>query len=365
MDNTFGKMFQLTTWGESHGPSVGCVVDGCPAGLRLTLNDIQKELARRRPGQSKLTTIRSEKDRAEILSGVFEGKTLGTPISIAVKNKDVDSKNYKKLINTPRPGHADYTWGAKFGNVDFRGGGRASARETVGRVAGGAVARKLLAEFKIDILGFAREIGGLSFDGEIKPSLFSSLRKKTEKNNVRCPNGLVAAEMEEIILAAKRQRDSVGGVVEVIACGVPAGLGEPVFDKLDADLAKALMSIPAVKAVEVGEGFVQSCLKGSEANDEFIWKNKKVCTKTNLAGGINGGISNGMPIVVRAYIKPTASIGLSQNTINLKSKRSSKIKIEGRHDPCVVPRAVPIVESMVCLVLADHGIRSGLIPRRL
>ncbi len=365
MNNSFGELFRLTTFGESHGAAVGAVVDGCPAGLLLAEKDVQRELDRRRPGQSGVSTKRSEADRVEILSGTFEGKTLGTPIAMLVENRDADSRPYRKLKDAPRPGHADFAWRAKFGHVDWRGGGRASARETVGRVAGGAVARKLLVEHSIEVVGFSREIGGVSLVEDPDVSSFEKLRKQVERNAVRCPVPSVACEMQAAVEEAKAGKDSVGGIVEVIATGVPPGLGEPVFDKLDAELAKAVMSVPAVKAVEIGEGFMASCLSGSQANDPFTWKARKVATKTNIAGGINGGLSNGMPVVVRAFVKPTASIGLPQETVDLSSKKKASIEITGRHDPCIVPRAVPVVEAMVCLVLADHGLRSGVIARRL
>jgi len=364
MVSTFGKAFRVTTWGESHGRAVGAVVDGCPSNLELTLEDIQSELDRRRPGQSAVTTQRSEEDCVEILSGVFEEKTLGTPITMLVWNKDADSSKYLPLKDTPRPGHGDYTWRAKFGHIDWRGGGRGSARETVGRVSAGAVAKKLLKNFGVETVGFTRAIGGITTDEEFDASI-KGLRDLIESNPVRCPDTAKAREMEDAILAAKAQGDSVGGVVEVISVGVPAGLGEPVFDKLDADLAKALMSIPAVKGVEVGGGFALSSLRGSEANDEFAMAREKVTLASNKCGGVLGGISTGSPIVVRVAVKPTASIAKQQKTVNLAAKKDARIKVLGRHDPCIVPRAIPVAEAMVNLVLADHGIRSGFIPRKI
>jgi chorismate synthase len=365
--NTIGKEFCVTTWGESHGSAVGCVVDGCPAGLGVTLEDIQKELDKRKPGQSDVMTSRGEKDKVEILSGIFEGKTIGTPISMIVQNKDVDSSKYKAFKDKPRPSHADFTWQAKFGIRDWRGGGRASARETVGRVAGAAIAKKLLAEtLKTEVFAHTRQVGQIvAKEMKIESLGACQCREVVYSNPIRALDLELAKEMEEDIRKAKSEGDSLGGVVECIALGVPAGLGEPVFDKLTADLAKAVCSIPAVKGIEFGLGFELASMKGSEANDQFTVKKGKVMTKTNRAGGISGGISNGMPIVLRVAFKPTASIGKEQETIDLKKKKSVKIKIEGRHDPCIVPRAVPIVESMVALVLADHGIRSGLIPRSL
>ncbi len=365
--NTFGKEFCLTTWGESHGAAVGCVVDGCPAGLEIALEDIQKELDRRRPGASDVSTPRKEKDAVKILSGIFEDRTLGTPISLLVENRNADSSPYRKLKDTPRPGHADYTWQAKFGLRDWRGGGRASARETVGRVAGGGIAKRLLSSvLGLRVLAYSREIGGVRAEGpDISKLNADKAEAEIYSNAVRALDAKAAKAMEDAIKAAKADDDSVGGIIECIALNVPAGLGEPVFDKLTADLAKAVMSIPAVKGVEFGTGFATARMKGSEANDELETKGKRIITKTNNAGGINGGISNGMPIVLRAAVKPTSSISRGQKTVDLKTGKAAEIEIQGRHDPCVVPRAVPIVEAMVALVLADHGLRSGLVPRTL
>jgi len=363
MGNTFGRLFTLTTFGESHGAAVGCVVDGCPSGLELSLSDIQAELNRRRPGQSKVTTSRSEADEARILSGVFEGKTLGTPIAMVIQNRDADPSKYLRIRDTPRPGHADLTWRMKFGHVDWRGGGRSSARETVSRVAGGAVAKKLLGEFDVHTVAFAREIGGVECDTDFV--FTKSVRKVINGNPVRTLDKKTAKLMEDVILDVKAAGDSVGGIIECVTVGVPAGLGEPVFDKLNADLAKALLSVPAVKGVEFGAGFNLAWMAGSEANDEFIVRGGNVLTRSNNSGGIQGGISNGMPIVLRVVVKPTASIAKKQRTINLRTKKPASIQVEGRHDPCIVPRAVPVVEAMVNLVLADHGLISGFIPRKL
>lgn len=365
--NTFGKEFSVTTWGESHGHAVGCVIDGCPAGLGITEADIQKDLDRRKPGQSDVMTSRGEKDRVQVMSGVFDGKTLGTPISMLVLNEDTDSSKYKELINKPRPGHADFTWQEKFGIRDWRGGGRASARETVGRVAAGSVAKKLLFEsLGVRVIAYTKEIGGIAAkEMKIDNSTVCKCKDIIYSNPIRALDSERAKEMEEEIRFAKSKGDSVGGIVECVMLNAPAGLGEPVFDKLNADLAKAMVSIPAAKGVEFGLGFEMARMKGSEANDEFEMKKGKVVTKTNKAGGINGGISNGMPIVLRVAFKPTASIGKEQKTVDVKSKKDVKITIEGRHDPCVVPRAVPIVEAMAALVLADHGLMSGLIGRKL
>jgi chorismate synthase len=347
--STYGKDFKITTWGESHGDGVGVVVEGCPAGLPLKEADIQKDLDRRRTGQSKVTTTRKEGDKIIIMSGVFKGKTTGAPISMRVDNKDADSSKYELIKHLYRPGHADYTYDLKFGFRDYRGGGRSSARETVGRVAAGAIAKKLLARDKITVIGFTRQIGHLSAT--------TVNFKEIERNIVRCPDAKIAEKMVAAIMQARKNGDSLGGVVEVIARGVPAGLGEPVFDRLDADLAKAVMSIPAVKGMEIGAGFQTATMTGSECNDIFVMKNKKVTTQTNNAGGILGGISNGMDIVVKLVVKPTSSINKAQDTITQKGKKS-EIRVEGRHDPCVAPRAVPIAESMVALTLIDHLLRN-------
>jgi len=352
--NSFGEIFRITTFGESHGAAAGVVIDGCPAGLELSDADVQVELDRRRPGQSILTTPRSEEDRVTILSGVFEGATTGTPIAMVVQNKDQDSSAYEAIKDTPRPNHADYTFFIKYGLRDFRGGGRSSGRETVGRVAAGAVAKKLLAESGVEILGNTVEVAGIN-TGEVS---HADIAGNVENNPVRCADPAAAKKMEEAILAAKKDGDSVGGVVEIIALNVPAGIGEPVFDKLDADLAKALMSIGAVKGVEIGAGFAASSRRGSENNDEFILNDGKVVTSTNNSGGILGGISSGMPIVVRAAIKPTSSIAKEQKTVDLAAMKETTIKVGGRHDSCIVPRVLPVCEAMTAIVLADHLLRN-------
>jgi len=347
--NSFGEIFKISTWGESHGKGIGVVVDGCPAGLPLKEAEIQKELDRRRAGQSKVTTSRKEKDRVRILSGIFEGKTTGTPISMMVENVDVDSSSYNEIKDLYRPGHADFTYDMKYGFRDWRGGGRASARETVGRVAAGAIAKKLLARHKIKVTAYTRQIG---------PHIAQKIDfKEIEKNIVRCPDKKVAEKMVDHILKMRKQGDSAGGIIEVIAKGVPAGLGEPVFDRLDADLAKALMSLPAVKGVEVGVGFDAVNMRGSECNDPFTVKGKKIVTKTNNAGGVLGGISNGADIVLRMVVKPTSSISKTQETVTRAGKKVV-MRVEGRHDPCVAPRAVPIAEAMVALTLIDHLMRN-------
>ena len=357
-------MFTATTWGESHGPAVGCVVDGCPSGLELAVGDIQRELDRRRPGQSDLTTSRSEDDAAELLSGVFEDRTTGTPISILVRNRDADPSRYREFINRPRPGHADYTWRIKFGHVDWRGGGRSSARETVGRVAAGAVAKKLLHRFGVQAVAYTRQIGNIRSD-EAFDSPVKGLTDLVDSNPVRAIDPEKAHEMAAAVREAARVGDSLGGVVECIVFNTPAGLGEPVFGKMTSDLAAAAMSIPAARGVEFGVGFDSASMLGSESNDEYVFEVGRVRTKTNRCGGIQGGITNGMPIVLRVAFKPTASIRKRQRTVDLKTGRPAYLQVEGRHDPCVVPRAVPVVEAMVNLVLADHMILAGLIPRAL
>jgi len=355
--NTFGTLFRVTTWGESHGYGVGVVIDGCPAGLQLDEADIQKELNRRRPGQSEITTLRKEEDKAEILSGVFEGKTTGAPISIVVKNKDVDSSKYEQLRSTPRPGHADITYEMKYGFRDWRGGGRSSARETIGRVAAGAVAKKILASKGIEVLGHVAELGGV----RAKPVSIEEIRENTERNPVRCADLEAAVEMLAVVQAARSEGDSVGGIVEIISLNVPPGVGEPVFDKLSAELAKVLMSIGAVKGVEIGAGFKSARMKGSQMNDAIAVKEGKIRMLTNNAGGILGGISSGEPIVCRIAVKPTPSISKEQRTVDLSRMEEAKIKISGRHDPSIPPRIVPVAEAMVALALADQMMRGGFI----
>jgi len=338
--NSFGKLFKITTWGESHGLAVGVIIDGCPSGLELTILDIRKELDKRRPGQSNIVTARNEADKVEIVSGLFENKTTGTPISLIIKNKDVDSSKYESIKNLFRPGHADYTYWKKYSLRDYRGGGRSSGRETVGRVAAGAIAKKILGIENIKIYGYTKQIGNIKVERIDLTEI--------EKNNVRCPNKNIANEMENLILKIKEEDDSIGGIVEIVIKGCPAGLGDPVFNKLDADLAKALMSIGAVKGVEFGRGFEVAMLRGSENNDQMTSDG----FRTNNAGGILGGISTGQDIIIKIAIKPTPSISKEQDTIDINNK-NSKIKIEGRHDPCIVPRLIPVAESMIALVLVD------------
>lgn len=347
--NTFGKLFQITTFGESHGDGVGVVIDGCPAGLEITREEIQKELNRRKPGTSHLTTPRQEKDQVEILSGIFEGKTMGTPIALLIRNQDQIPAVYEPIKDLYRPGHADATYDAKYGMRDWRGGGRASARETIGRVAAGAIAKKLLAHNGIQITGYVTQIGTVKIT-QVQEDVIST-------NPLNCPDASVLDAMIQEIETARKNLDSVGGIVEIVARGTPAGLGEPVFDKLSADLAHGIMSIPAVKGFEIGDGFASSSRHGSENNDEWTLKNSHIGTTTNHAGGIIGGISNGEDIVLRFALKPTSSIAKKQQTVD-KNGTSAEIEVHGRHDPCVAPRAVPIGEAMVALILADHYLRN-------
>ena len=354
--NTFGKIFRVTTWGESHGLAVGVIVDGVPAGMPLSEADVQRELDRRRPGQSILTTPRRERDRVEILSGVFQGKTLGTPISMLVRNVDVDSRPYEAIKTKPRPGHADLAYWLKFGRIDHRGGGRAAARETVGRVAAGAIAKKLLAAHGIEILGCTVEAAGVVVGREVKPE---EIRKNVERNPMRCADPKAAERMKKAVLRASAEGDSTGGMVEVRALNVPAGLGEPVFDKLDAEIARALMSVGSVKAVQIGAGCRVAKMRGSEANDPIVLRKGKIVTETNNAGGILGGISTGMPIVARIAVKPTPSITKLQRTVDIARMKEVELKLKGRFDPNICPRIVPVIEAMLALVLADHMLRAG------
>jgi chorismate synthase len=354
MSSRFGQLFQIATFGESHGGGVGVVVDGCPPRLAITDAEIQRDLDRRRPGQSRLTTPRDEPDRVEILSGVFEGHTLGTPIALLVRNQDARPEAYAAMKDVFRPSHADYTTEAKYGIRNWQGGGRASARETVGRVAAGAIARKLLAVAAgVEVLAWVRRV----HEVEAKLDPASVTLASVESNPVRCPDPAAAAEMAERIDAARRRGDSLGGVVECVARGVPAGLGEPVFDKLEADLARALMSLPASKGFEIGSGFQGTQMTGIEHNDPFVpGADGQPRTASNRSGGVQGGISNGEPVLVRVAFKPTATISQPQQTVD-RSGAATKLEAQGRHDPCVLPRAVPMVEAMVCLVLADHWLR--------
>lgn len=344
--SSFGTIFRITTWGESHGKALGVIVDGCPAGLKLNEDDIQRYLDRRKPGQTKISTPRKEDDQVEILSGTFEGKTTGTPVSLLVRNTSQHSSDYSAIANCYRPGHADYTFDAKYGFRDYRGGGRSSGRETIGRVAAGAIAAKLLNEFGIELTAYTKSIGPVSVDME-------RFDKKAISGTPTCmPDYEASIRAEQFLADCMRSYDSAGGVIECVATGVPAGLGDPVFEKLDACLSKAIMSIGAVKAVEIGDGIQVSACHGSVNNDPFRMEAGKVTKKTNHAGGILGGISDGSNIILRAHIKPTPSIFSPQETVN-KDGENIEISIKGRHDPVIVPRAVVVVEAMTALTLAD------------
>jgi chorismate synthase len=353
MASSFGQLFRITTWGESHGGGVGVVVDGCPPRLKLSEADIQPELDRRRPGQSKITTRRTEPDTVQILSGAFGGKTLGTPICMWVKNEDARPEAYLEMKEKFRPSHADFTYFAKYGIRNWQGGGRASARETVGRVAAGAIAKKILRErFGVETLAYVKQVQRIIAD--VNPDKVKLT--DVESNIVRCPDPKAAEKMIRLIDKMRRAGDTVGGIVEGIASGVPAGWGEPVFDKLEADLAKAMLSLPASKAFEIGSGFGGILLTGRQHNDAFRARNKKVFTTTNFSGGIQGGISNGQTIFFRVAFKPVATVMHEQDTVDVHLE-NTKLKARGRHDPCVLPRAVPMVEAMTALVLVDHALR--------
>jgi len=352
MGNTFGHLFRVTTWGESHGDGVGVVIDGCPPRLKLTESDIQPDLDRRRPGQSRITTQRKEADRVQIVSGTFKNKTLGTPISMIVVNMDQRPEAYTEMKDKYRPSHADYTYDAKYGVRAWPGGGRTSARETIGRVAAGAVAKKILKEqFGVTVLSSVQQVQKIAAD--INPDKFTL--KQVESNIIRCPDKKAAEKMIRLVDRMRKTGDSVGGVLLGVARDVPVGWGEPVFDRLEADLAKAMISLPASKGFEIGSGFGGIALKGSEHNDAFRMRSGKVRTVTNRSGGVQGGISNGETIYFRVAFKPTATILQSQETVS-RTGKNVKLKARGRHDPCVLPRAVPMVEAMTALVLVDHAL---------
>jgi len=355
MSSSFGTLFRISTFGESHGPGLGVVVDGCPSRLEISLEGIQRALDRRRPGQSRLVTQRKEEDRVEILSGVLDGKSLGTPIALLIRSQDARNKDYEAIARAYRPSHADYTYEAKYGIRAVAGGGRASARETVGRVAAGAIAEQLLATRGISIVAWVDEVAGIG--ATVDPATLT--RDQVDINDIRCPHAEVGKEMIERVEQARKAGDSVGGVIRAIARGVPAGWGEPVFDKLEADLGKAMLSIPAVKGVENGSGFAGTLMTGSQHNDAFYKRDDgQIGTRTNHSGGIQGGISNGEPITLRIAFKPTATIMSAQETVD-RDGNATTLSGRGRHDPCVLPRAVPIVEAMIALVLADHCLRQA------
>jgi len=358
MGNTFGQLFRITTFGESHGGGIGVIIDGCPPKINISEAEIQQELDRRRPGQSKFTTQRKEEDRCEILSGVFEGKTLGTPIAILVRNKDARPEDYVEIARKFRPSHADFTYEAKYGIRNWQGGGRASARETVGRVAASAIAKKILSILcpESEIVAYVAQIHEIA--AKIDRSVVTM--KDVEKNGLRCPDAAAAKKMASLIEKIRGEGDSVGGVIECVARGIPPGLGEPVFDKLEADLAKAMLSVPATKGFEIGSGFQATRMRGSEHNDPFEMRAGKIRTATNNSGGVQGGISNGEEIYFRVGFKPTATIAHQQETVT-SSREQTKLTARGRHDPCVLPRAVPIVEAMAAIVLCDHALRQQAI----
>jgi chorismate synthase len=355
MGNTFGQLFRVTTWGESHGAALGAVVDGCPPRLPLSEADIQPDLDRRAPGQSALVTQRKESDTVRILSGVFEGRTLGTPIALLIPNADMRPGDYREVEEKYRPSHADYTYDAKYGIRDWRGGGRTSARETAGRVAAGAIARKLLAErHGVALVGWVSKIGRIEVECDVE----AVVREAVERTPVRCPEPATAAAMIAAVEAARKAGDSLGGVVTCAARGCPPGWGAPVFDRLEADLAKAMLSLPASKGFELGSGFAGAELTGREHNDEFYMEGARVRTRTNRSGGVQGGISNGETIYWRVAFKPTATIMREQRTVT-RGGEETTIQGRGRHDPCVLPRAVPLVEAMAALTLADHALRQA------
>jgi chorismate synthase len=353
MANTFGQLFRVTTWGESHGGGVGVVVDGCPPRLALTETDIQPDLDRRRPGQSRIVSPRKESDQVQILSGTFEGRTLGTPISLWVKNEDARPEAYSEMATKFRPSHADYTYQAKYGIRNWQGGGRTSARETIGRVAAGAIAKKILRErHGVEVVACVQQVQHIVASVDLEKVKL----KDIEANMVRCPDAVAADKMIRLIERMRQAGDTVGGIVVGVARGVPPGWGEPVFDRLEADLAKAMLSLPASKGFDIGSGFAGTLLTGTEHNDPFRGRAGKVYTTSNRSGGIQGGISNGQTIYFRVAFKPVATVMVEQETVDVTFK-NTRLKARGRHDPCVLPRAVPMVEAMTALVLVDHALR--------
>lgn len=351
--NTFGKAFRISTFGESHGNALGVVIDGCPPNIEIDLETINLELARRKPGQSAIVTQRKEADSVEILSGVFDGKSTGTPIAMVIKNNDHKSKDYDHIKDSFRPSHADFTYHAKYGNRDYRGGGRSSARETVARVAAGSIAKSILSKEGINILAWVSQVGHIKYNS----SGHTFTQQEVDANIVRCPDEAIAIQMIDFIKQIRKEGDTIGGLISCNISGVPAGLGEPVFDKLHADLAKAMMSINAVKGFEYGSGFNCVTMRGSEHNDIFVKQDDQVITQTNYSGGIQGGISNGMDINFNVAFKPVATLMRDQQSID-KNNEAITVSGKGRHDPCVVPRAVPIVESMAALTVIDHWLRN-------
>ncbi len=361
--NSIGKELVITCFGESHGRCVGTIIDGCPAGLPVTEEDIQKELDKRLPPKREIASARREKDLVEILSGTFNGFTTGAPICALVWNKEAISDDYDPMKNKPRPGHADYPARIKYqGLNDHRGGGRFSGRITVSFVIAGAIAKKLLKLFSIEVFAYAKEIGTIKLQ---KAPTLKEIREDTYRSAVRCPDPMVAKKMEEKILNSKKEGESIGGIVECVASNAPVGLGEPIFDSLDAEIAKILFDMPAVKGVEFGAGFEAAKLKGSENNDSYVLKDGEIETLTNNAGGVLGGLSSGMPLVVRVAVKPTPSISKEQKTVDLSTMEETTLQIHGRHDPCIVPKAVPVVEALVAVVLVDQMLQGGFMPKVL
>lgn len=362
-NNSFGKSFVITTFGESHGVGIGVVIDGCPAGLKITREEIQKFVDLRRPGYSSVSTSRKEQDYVNILSGIFEGYTTGAPVTLFAKNEDVRSEDYEIYRRVPRPGHADYPALKKFGSFnDWRGGGRFSGRITLSFVMAGAIAKKLLESIlNINVMAYTKQIGDVSINEvsiqEIKTNRYS--------NDIRCPDIKIAKLMQEEIKKAQKAKDSIGGIIECIVTGVPIGLGEPIFSSVESEISHAMFSIPGVKGIEFGLGFGMAHKLGSEVNDEYIFEGDKVRTKTNNSGGIQGGLTTGMPVVFRIVIRPTSSIGKTQRSVDLKTKKEANLKIKGRHDPCIVPRAVVVVEALTAIIFADLAIQGGFIPNVL
>lgn len=361
--NSYGKNFRITVFGESHGNLIGVVIDGVPAGLELSVDDIQIELDKRSPGNSEISTSRVEKDKVEISSGLFDGRSSGAPIVMVIKNENIDSSAYEKIKNTPRPGHADYTAWVKYqGFNDFRGGGQFSGRMTAALVMAGAIAKKILKTLGIEIVAHTNQIGSIKLDPETKNRImknFYDIAEKRWENQIRCLEPTLAERMEKLILDTKSENDSIGGIIECLVFGVPPGIGEPFFDSIESELSKLIFSIPGVKGIEFGSGFRCAEMKGSEHNDHFNVVDGKIVTGTNNAGGILGGISNGMPIVFRSAIKPTSSIAKIQQSVNLKTMETQEIQTEGAHDPCIVPRAVPVIEACTGIVLADMILRAN------
>ena len=361
--NSIGKTFVVTCFGESHGPVVGVTIDGCPAGLLLSTENIQRALDLRLPQEKEVVSARREPDTVEVFSGIFQNHTTGAPITLHIRNKDVKSTDYDPLKDLVRPGHADYPAKVKFGGFsDYRGGGRLSGRMTAAFVAAGAIAQKLLESFGVEVLAYTQSIDGVSL--RTAPSR-EHVEKNTFENSMRCPDPILAEKMREVVLNAKTEGDSVGGVVECTALNLPVGVGEPLFDALDSELAKILFGIPAVKGVEFGAGFSATRLRGSENNDQYVIKEGKIVTLTNNSGGVLGGMSTGMPLLVRVAFKPPSSIAKEQRTVNVSQMEEASLGVKGRHDPCVVPKAVPVVQAMVAVGLADLMIRGGMIPRIL